>query len=154
FQTVEQEDVGIKMTVTPQISEGDYVFMNLDVEVSDTVQSDIGLDPNLVGPTLSLSQVTAPVVIKDGSTGIIGGLISESADRSKRQVPILGDIPGLGWAFRRKDNRRSKRNLVVLVTPHIVRDALDVQRLTDSRMEEVEEANFDVFFEKGLLKLH
>jgi general secretion pathway protein D len=152
YNSVDREEVGIKLTVTPQISEGDYVNMKLDVEVSSTVASDVGLDPNLVGPTLSLSQVTNKVVIKDSSTGIVGGLISETTERSNRQTPLLGDVPGLGWLFRRKDNGRQKRNLVVLVTPHIVKSGIDFDRFTEAQMDEVTKANMDEFFEKGLIK--
>lgn len=152
YNSVDREEVGIKLTVTPQISEGDYVNMKLEVEVSSTIASDVGLDPNLVGPTLSLSNVKNQVVIKDSSTGIVGGLISETTDRNRRQTPMLGDVPGLGWLFRRKDDARRKRNLVVLVTPHIVKDGIDYDRFTESQMDEMHKANLDVFFDKGLIK--
>lgn len=152
YNSVDREEVGIKLTVTPQISEGDYVNMKLEVEVSSTIASDVGLDPNLVGPTLSLSNVKNEVVIKDSSTGIVGGLISETTDRNRRQTPMLGDVPGLGWLFRRKDDARRKRNLVVLVTPHIVKDGIDYDRFTESQMDEMHKANLDVFFDKGLIK--
>ncbi|GMV99076.1 MAG: type II secretion system protein GspD [Candidatus Hydrogenedentota bacterium] len=152
FNTIQREDVGIKMKVTPQISEGDYVLMELEVEVSSTVPSDVGLDPNLVGPTVQLSQVTNQLVIKDGATGIVGGLISETTDRSRRQTPVLGDVPVLGWLFKRKDDVRRKRNLVVLVTPHILKEYIDTERRTEIQLEEMREANMDVFFEKGIIK--
>jgi general secretion pathway protein D len=152
YSNIERRDVGIKMNVTPQISEGDYVFLDLQVEVSQTVQSDIGADPNIVGPTFQKSEVTNKVVIRDGSTGIVGGLISETTDHSTRQAPYLGDVPVLGWLFKQKRDRRAKRNLVVLVTPHIVKEGVDSDRITQRRIEEFSRANLDVMFEGGFIK--
>lgn len=152
FNQTQRRDVGISLTVTPQISEGDYVFLELEVSVERPIQSTIGLDPNLVGPTFSKSEITNKVVVRDGSTGILGGLISEATDRSKRQTPILGDVPGLGWLFRRKDDQRSKRNLVVLITPHIMKEGIDFERKTEAEIELTARANADVLFEKGFIK--
>ena len=152
FNTTDRRDVGISLTVTPQISEGDYVFLELEVKVERPIQSTVGLDPNLVGPTFSKSEIVNKVVVRDGSTGILGGLISESTDHSKRQTPIFGDIPGLGWLFRRKDDQRAKRNLVVLLTPHIMKEGIDFDRKTEAEIEYSSKANADVLFEKGFIK--
>lgn len=152
FSRVEREEVGIKMLMTPQISEGDTILMELEVEVSDTVQSNVGADPNIVGPTLQLSKVTNNVVVPDGGVGIIGGLISEGTDRTQRQPPILGDIPVLGNLFKRRTSERSKRNLVVLVSPHIIKERTDFQRVTDYKLDEFSNANVDILFERGFIK--
>ncbi len=152
FNQTQRRDVGIQLTVTPQISEGDYVFLDLEVSVERPIQSTVGLDPNLVGPTFSKSEITNKVVVRDGSTGVLGGLISESTDRSKRQTPLLGDVPGLGWLFRRKDDQRTKRNLVVLLTPHIMKEGIDYDRKTRAEIDYAARANADVLFEKGFIK--
>jgi general secretion pathway protein D len=152
FNQTQRRDVGIGLTVTPQISEGDYVFLDLEVTVERPIQSTIGLDPNLVGPTFSKSEITNKVVVRDGSTGVLGGLISESTDRSKRQTPILGDVPALGWLFRRKDDQRAKRNLVVLITPHIMKEGIDYERKTEAEIDYTARANADILFEKGFIK--
>ncbi len=152
FSRVEREDVGIKLKVKPQISEGDYVSMELEVEVSQPIQSTIGADPNIVGPTLSKSNVTTETVIKDGSTGILGGLLREGTDRSIRQPPYLGDLPMVGWLFRTKSNKRDKRNLVILVSPYIIKEGIDMDRVTQYRMDQFNTANVDVLFEKGYIK--
>jgi len=152
FNRIEREDVGIQLEVTPQISEGDYIFMDLAVEVSQTVESDIGADVNLVGPTVQKSEVAAKVSIPDGSTGIIGGLVSENMNRSRSQTPILGDIPLLGFFFKNRGAQRSKRNLVVLVTPTIVRDGTDLERFTDFKLDNFTRANMDVWFQEGFIK--
>ncbi len=152
YSRVEREDVGIKLMVTPQISEGDYVSMELEVEVSEVIQSSVGADVNIVGPTLSKSNVKTETVIKDGSTGVLGGLIREATDRSVRQPPYLGDLPGVGWLFRTKSNKRAKRNLVILVTPYIMKEGVDTDRVTKYRLDQFDSANVDVVFEKGFIK--
>jgi len=152
FSRVERKDVGIRLLVTPQISEGDYVSMDLEVEVSKPIVSSVGADPNIVGPTIQKAKVETKVVIPDGSTGILGGLISESTSHSIRQTPFLGDLPMLGWMFRNKTNKRDKRNLVMLVTPYILKEGRELEELSKQRVEQFNEANIDVLFEKGYIK--
>jgi general secretion pathway protein D len=149
---VDREDVGVKMIVQPQINEGDYVAMNIEVEVSQPVNSTVGIDPNQVGATFQKSQVINRVVIKDGTTGVIGGLISASRDSTRTQTPLLGDVPVVGWLFRNKASSRLKRNLVVLLTPHIVKEGMDLDRQTRFRIQEFTDANVDALFEKGFIK--
>ena len=145
---VEREDVGVKMEVTPQINEGDYVALELSVEVSQPVPSSVGIDPNIAGPTFNKSLITSNVIVGDGQTGIIGGLIREGVDKTISQAPFLGDIPVLGFLFRRKNNARSKQNLVILVTPHIIKERHDLGRITDYRVDEFYNKNVDVVFEE------
>ncbi|MDZ4859475.1 MAG: type II secretion system secretin GspD [Candidatus Hydrogenedentes bacterium] len=152
FTTTQREEIGVKLTVTPQISQGNYVYLDLEVEVSRPIQSSVGIDPNDTGITLSLSKVVNKVVVRDGSTGILGGLISEGTDRLRQQTPLLGDLPLLGWLFGRKDYQRTKRNLVVLITPTIVKEGIDLERLTDAQTAKAATANADVFFERGIFK--
>ncbi len=152
YSRIERKDVGIKMTVQPQISEGDNIFLELEVEVSQPIQSSVGADPNIVGPTFSKSNIQTPLIVRDGSTAVVGGLISESIDRSTRQTPYFGDVPVVGWLFRRKNDQRSKRNLVVLVTPHVIKEGVDTDRITDYRLDEFGEANADVVFEQGFVE--
>jgi general secretion pathway protein D len=152
FNTVDREDVGMKLTMLPQISEGDYVNLQLEVELSQPVQSSVGADPNIVGPTIQKTNVTNEVVVKDGSIGVIGGFLRESTDRSMRQTPILGDVPMLGWLFRRKDNQRAKRNLVMLVTPQIIKERKDLDRISQYKLDQFDAANTDVIFEKGFIR--
>ncbi|MDX9972652.1 MAG: secretin N-terminal domain-containing protein, partial [FCB group bacterium] len=152
YNSVDREDVGMKLKVKPQISEGDYVYLELEVELSQPVQSSVGADPNVVGPTIQKTNVTNHVVIKDGSIGVIGGFLRETTDRSLRQPPILGDIPMVGWLFRRKDNTRAKRNLVMLVTPHVIKERIDLDRVSEYKLDQFDEANADVIFEKGFVR--
>jgi len=149
---INRQDVGVKMKVTPHINEGDYVSLETEIEVSEATQSSVGIDTNELGPTFNKSKVTNNVVVKDGTTGVIGGLIKEVAQHTRSQTPGLGDLPLLGWLFRNKTDVRKKQNVVILITPHIVKDGIDLDRVTDYKMGEFREANVDALFEKGFIK--
>ena len=146
---IQRRDVGVRMSVTPQINEGDYVSMEVEVEVSSAVVSDVGIDPNLTGATIKQSLIRSQVVVGDGQTGIIGGLISDTRTGIVAQVPVLGDLPLIGWMFRNRTKIRDKQNLVVLLTPHVIKRGEDFERITQHRMEQFYNYNLDAIFEDG-----
>ncbi len=150
---IQREDVGVKLKVTPQISEGDNVLLEVEIEVSDIADTDprVGT-PDIVGPTTNKSLFTSKVLVKDGSTAVLAGLIRDSTNRTRNQTPILGDAPVLGWLFRSKKDSRQKSNLVVLVTPHIVKESVDMERLTLHKLNEYHDSNLDELFEGGFFK--
>jgi len=150
---IQREDVGVKLKVTPQISEGDNVLLEIEIEVSDIADTDprVGT-PDIVGPTTNKSLFTNKVLVKDGATAVLAGLIRDSTNRTRNQSPILGDAPLIGWLFRSKRDSRQKSNLVVLVTPHIVKESVDMDRLTLHKLNEYHDANLDELFEQGFFK--
>lgn len=149
---VEREDVGVQMTVTPQINEGDYVLIDTQIEISEVVDSAGGIDPTLSGPTFDKSEIQNLIVVPDGATGVIGGLISNSRNRTRNQIPILGDLPLLGFFFRNKNTVRRKRNLVALITPYIVKERQDMERVTEYKIQEFYNEKVDALFEKGFIR--
>lgn len=149
---ISREDVGVKMKVTPHINEGDYISLETEIEVSETTPSDVGIDANELGPTLNKSRVTNNVVVKDGTTGVIGGLIKETTSHKGNQIPGLSDVPLLGWLFRTQNDTRKKQNVVVLVTPYIIKDGVDLDRVTNYKMNEFQNANVDVLWQKGVIE--
>ena len=149
---ISRQDVGVKMKVTPHINEGDYVSLETEIEISETANSSVGIDPNELGPTLNKSQVKNNVLVKDGTTGVIGGLIKESADHTRKQTPYLGDIPVINLLFRSKNDNRKKENIVVLITPFIIKEGTDLERVTEHKMDQFRNANIDALFEKGIIK--
>jgi type II secretory pathway component GspD/PulD (secretin) len=128
FQTstqIERQDVGVTMRITPQISEGDTVRMKIFTEISNVT------DPNNpFGPTTSNRQIENTVYVKDGEAVMIGGIIQDQLDTGVNKVPFLGDIPVIGWAFRSETESVVKTNLIMVLTPRIVRDPMDLQQLT------------------------
>jgi len=133
FATVERQDVGITLRLTPQISEGNSVRLDIYEEVSAIVPTTVG-DPNLVGPTTSVRSASTTVVVKDAQTVVIGGLISDNTTRQRDSVPYLGDLPVLGNLFRTDADKSDKINLLIFLTPHIVRDDTEIaQRSLNQR---------------------
>lgn len=126
FTTVERHNVGIKLRIKPQVSEGDTVILKVLQEVSSVVPSAV-LDENQVGPTTTVRSASTTVSVHDGRTAVIGGLISDAVTRRASKVPILGDLPFLGRLFRADTDRTSKVNLIVFLTPHIIRSAASLE---------------------------
>ncbi len=121
FTTVERQDVGVRLKITPQITEGDYIKLDIYQEIS-AVKQESDLLTISVGPTTTKRSTKTSVVVKDGQTVVIGGLMEERAEESVSKVPILGDIPILGWLFKFKTTNKRKTNLLVFITPHRVKE--------------------------------
>jgi general secretion pathway protein D len=135
---VERQDIGVTLRVTPQITEGETVRLQIFQEitdVNDALSAQVG-DPEQVGVALSNRKIDQNVVVADGETVVIGGLISDRFVDTLSKVPWLGDIPILGWGFKSSTRSLQKINLLVFLTPHIVRDALDAERETIRKREE------------------
>ena len=137
FTTVERQDVGIKLTVTPQVAEGDVVVLDVEQEVSRVIEQEI-LDANTVGPTTSKRSASTVVSVADGRTAVIGGLISNSVAARASKVPILGDIPFLGRLFRADGVRDEKVNLIIFLTPHVIRSRTDLANVSSQRQKQFE----------------
>jgi general secretion pathway protein D len=134
--SVERKDIGINLKIKPQISEGDYIRLDINQEIS-AVKNDRGQAIDLV--TTKRSAKTN-IVVKDKETVVIGGLIQDQESETVSKVPFLGDIPGLGWLFKTKSKSRKKTNLMILLTPHIVKDASDLAAISDMQKEHFGEA--------------
>jgi len=137
---VERQDIGITLRVTPSISEGDSLRLEIFQEITAINSSLIGVagvgDPNQVGVPLSSRKVDNTVVVKDGETVVIGGLISDTYQDTINKVPWVGDIPFIGWFFKTATRSLQKQNLLVFLTPHIVREAIDLEKETIRKREE------------------
>ena len=134
--SVERKDIGINLKIKPQISEGDYIRLDINQEIS-AVKNDRGQAIDLV--TTKRSAKTN-IVVKDKETVVIGGLIQDQESETVSKVPFLGDIPGLGWLFKTKSKSRKKTNLMILLTPHIVKDASDLAVISDVQKDHFVEA--------------
>jgi len=132
-QSVQRENVGITLRFTPQITEGDYIQLELYQEISSLIDSPVGQDPNRVGPTTSERKSTNTVLVRDGQTIIVGGLMEDRIRTNVSKVPWLGDIPVLGWLFRSESDTVEKQNLLIFLTPTIIREDQDVQRLFEEK---------------------
>jgi general secretion pathway protein D len=151
--SIERKDVGIILRFTPQVSEGDKVTLKIFEEIS-AIQATVtaGIDPRQVGPTTSKRTAKTTVVVDSKQTIVIGGLFRDDADASVQKVPCIGDIPLLGKLFSRTQDNTRKTNLVIFLTPHIVRTAEDMKRIKEQvgdhhqqfkREQEIEGAGVD-----------
>ncbi len=128
FSNIEYKDVGVTLKVTPQINEQDLVKMDVYQEVSRVEQRAL----DAIGaktPVTSKRTAETRVEVRDGQTAVIAGLIQEKSTRSEKGVPGLSQIPLLGWLFKQQGDTQSKKNLMVFLTPQVVR--------TDQQMERV-----------------
>lgn len=144
---VEREDIGVTLRVTPQISEGDSLRMKIFqelTEINENLQSGVG-SAEEVGVALSSRKIENTVVVKDNETVVVGGLISDVWTEGERKVPFLGDIPGLGWAFKSTSKDLRKINLIVFLTPHIIRNANEMELETIRRRSEFESRSGDEY---------
>jgi general secretion pathway protein D len=130
--TVERKDVGIILRFTPQVSEGDKVTLKIYEEIS-AIQATVtaGIDPKQVGPTTSKRTAKTTVVVDSKQTVIIGGLFRDDTEATDQKIPCLGDLPLIGKLFSRTQNNAQKTNLVIFLTPHIVRTAEDLKRIKE-----------------------
>lgn len=117
FQTIERQDVGITLKVTPHINEGDSLILELEQEVSSlTGASSSDLITNQ-------RKISTSVMAQDGETIVLGGLVKDDVQESVQKVPLLGDIPVLGRLFRSNNTKITKTNLLVFIRPTIIRNA-------------------------------
>ncbi|MBZ0220486.1 MAG: type II secretion system secretin GspD [Candidatus Methylomirabilis sp.] len=135
IQSIERKDVGIKLRIKPKISEGNFVKLDIYQEISAISPTTVAGASDLI--TTKRSAQTS-VVAKNNQTVVIGGLIQSRKTNSTVKVPLLGDIPLLGWLFKFKRDQDQKTNLLVFITPYIVND---FQGLEELRMRK--ESEFD-----------
>jgi general secretion pathway protein D len=124
FQSVERQEVGIKLKVTPQINEGDAVQLLIEQEVSSVSGA------TSVDILINKREIKTSVIVDDGGTIVLGGLIDEDVQESISKVPILGDIPFIGNLFKSTTTSKRKRNLMVFIRPTIIRDGITMNEIS------------------------
>lgn len=130
FQTVNREDVGITLKVTPQVNEGDAIKMDIEQIVSSVAPSAVA-----AGTVTNNRSIKTSVMVDDGQIIVLGGLITDDQGESVQKVPLLGDIPLLGSLFRYKSKNKDKTNLMVFIRPVILRDAAMSTAVSNSKYD-------------------
>jgi len=129
FQTINREQIGVKLTITPQINEGDSLLLKISQEISNIAQSAEGAVDLITNERI----IETTVIVDDGQILVLGGLLEDVLRESDQRVPILGSIPGLGALFRTRSTDKVKTNLMVFIRPTILRDSLSVTSETNSK---------------------
>jgi len=132
FQTIERKDVGITLKIKPQISEGGVVKLEISQEISSV---ETAVETTELNRITNKRSIDTKVIVDDGSTVVLGGLIQDQIEESRQQVPFLGRIPLLGALFRYKSDTKRKTNLMVFLRPTIVRTVDDSYRTTADRYD-------------------
>ena len=134
FQTIERRDVGLTLRVRPQISEGGTIKMQIAQEISTLVGTTLN---NPTGPVTNKRSIDTTVMADDGTIIALGGLIQDVYEGGIEKVPLLGDIPFLGWLFRYDSRKRQRSNLIVFLRPEILRDRDSYADITKRRYDHV-----------------
>ncbi len=133
INSVTYESVGIKLEVTPHINPDGLVTMIVSPEVSDVASEteSVEISPGVRNPTFNVNTATTSVAVRTGTTVAIGGLIRESEDESVEKVPVLGDIPLLGYFFSNTIKRKVQRELMIFLTPYVAFTSAELEELTE-----------------------
>ncbi|TPM16320.1 type II secretion system secretin GspD [Mesorhizobium sp. B2-3-5] len=128
INSVQMKDTGVILTVTPRINNAGRVMLDIQQEVSNvttTTSSDIN------SPTIQQRKIQTRVLVNDGESLALGGLIQQNNSVDRSQVPILGDIPIIGNAFKQKDDGIKRTELIIFIRPHVVRDINEAREVTE-----------------------
>ncbi len=136
LQSIERKDIGIRLKIKPKISEGDFVKLDIYQEISAIAPTTTAGASDLI--TTKRSAKTT-VVVMNKQTVVIGGLIQDKSTNDTTKVPLLGDIPFLGWLFKSSKDRNQKTNLLVFITPYIIEDLHGLDELKKKKELEFEE---------------
>ncbi len=129
FTTVDRQEVGTKLKVTPQINEGNAVQLTIEQEVSSVSGA------TSVDISINKREIKTTVIVDDGGTIVLGGMIDEDVQESVSKVPLLGDIPIIGNLFKSTTSSKRKRNLMVFLHPTIIRDGVTTNEISKRKYE-------------------
>lgn len=140
--TIERKDVGVTLELTPQVLEDDLIRLEIKQEITaiaENVAQTIGAGSASipVGPTTTKRSMETTTIAQDQQTLVIGGLVRDNITLSEKKIPLLGDIPWLGWLFKSQNRQTEKLNLLVFLTPHLIRDDADMAELNARKARDV-----------------
>jgi len=139
FTTFTRKKIGLKLEITPQINEGDAVRLNIYQEVSGVKAGQGGSEA-----TTNQREITTTVLVQDGATVVLGGLIDEQHSEVISKVPLLGDIPYLGELFKTRSVAKNRRNLMVFIHPTIIRDDKMLNEISGQKYSFIRQEQLDI----------
>jgi len=143
YNTYEYKDVGVILDITPHINQENFVRLKISLQSTKLTSAATSTTPTTLKRTAKTT-----TVVKDNETIVMGGLVGDSTEDDVYKVPLLGDIPFLGWLFRTHSNTRAKTNMYVFLTPHIVRTKQDADKIYQGKRGEMGEVV------EGIIKLN
>ncbi|WP_342150875.1 type II secretion system secretin GspD [Methylorubrum sp. SB2] len=125
---IEMKDTGVILSVTPRVNKNGLVVLDINQEVSDVVKTTTS---NINSPTIRQRRVATSVAVNDGHSLAIGGMVQEKAQISNEAVPVLGDLPVIGQAFRNRIDERVRTELIVFIRPKVIRGTAEADRIAE-----------------------
>lgn len=129
---VQRQDVALKMKIIPSVNEHNMIRLEVDQEISDVSSPNF----NGLGPATSKRAAKTTVTARDQQTVVIGGLMTDRVSEEVQKIPILGDIPVLGFFFRSTKKTMKKSNILIALTPYVINDVADLRRVAEKKMRE------------------
>jgi general secretion pathway protein D len=133
--SVQRQDVALKLEITPHVNSSDYVRLEIDNELSDVANPNF----NGLGPATSKRTVKSVVTVRDQQSIVLGGLIKDRVSEQVDKVPLLGDIPILGYLFKHTNKTILKQNLLIILTPYIIKEPGDLRNIFERKVRERQE---------------
>jgi len=149
YQNYEYKDVGLTLKVTPQISEGRMVKLDIFQQIERLDLAAISAIGNTQTPATFKRTIETTVVVNDGNTLVIGGLIDDQFSKDEARVPCLGDIPYFGWLFKSLSEGSEKSNLYFFLTPHVIKSHNEIKEINDQKRKEM-----DKLIKEGKIKMY
>ena len=130
--SVQRQDVALKLEITPHVNDSDFVRLEVNGEISDVANPNY----NGLGPSTTKRTVKSVVTIRDQQSIVLGGLIKDQLSETVDKVPLLGDIPILGYLFKHTTKSITNQNLLIVLTPYIIKDPNDLRHIFERKIGE------------------
>jgi general secretion pathway protein D len=150
--TIERRDVGITLRLTPQILESNVVKLDVFQEISSVSREAQSAGDAALGVVTNKRAATTSVLVADGQTAVIGGLIRDNVVTTESKIPLLGDIPLLGWLFKFRSKGTEKTNLLIFLTPTIVKTPTEMAEMREAKSERMGRFMDDLAVKKTALQ--
>jgi len=150
FTTIQRQDVGLQLTVTPHVHDGTSVRLVVAQEITNVINAPIG-NTAFSDVVTSKRTIETTVLAEDRQTIVLGGLIQDDLTDNVKKVPLLGDIPGLGRLFRSTNETRTRRNLLVFLRPTVIKTEDDAREVTERKYRDVWEVEITSGDNAGLI---
>lgn len=137
IQSFEYKDVGVTLKVTPQINEQGFIRLQVEESIK-AVLSQTALGGTVLAPTTAYRTAKTSINVQAGETAVIGGLIATTLDRGTTQTPCLGNLPAFGWLFKTTSDRDEKTNLMVFLTPHVIRGIEEAREIYGIKKDHID----------------
>ena len=133
----ERQDINTELKITPRINpDGDSVRLNIEQKIDSISPTTAGSDQLKNSVTITKRKIITNIILKDRETAVLGGLMHNEEVENSYKIPLLGDLPLLGWLFKAQDLKKTKKNLIVFITPQIIKSTDDTRSIMRDHIDE------------------